>query len=560
MVRAIAVAFAACSVLIAGCRPAYESARIIATGADIIPRPVRVESSQGTFRLQATTPVIVQAGAEGADSVGRYFIRTLAAAGGMELSLVTRTAVADTDNAVVLSLEGSLRTGLGDEGYMLSVTPRQAKISAAAPAGLFYGIQTLRQLLPPDAFSSVPLQGVLWSIPCVRIEDVPRFPWRGMHLDVSRHFFGKAFIKEYLDLMAMHKLNVFHWHLTDDNGWRLEIKRYPRLTSIGAWRVDREQDNWQKRQSQQPGEKATYGGYYTQDDVREILAYAKERYITVVPEIEMPGHSVAAVSAYPEYSCTGGPFTVLPGGYWPNVDIYCAGNEGTFTFLEGILTEVTDLFPSPYVHIGGDEADKTNWKKCPKCQDRIKGEGLKNEEELQSYFIRRIEIILNARGKRLIGWDEILQGGLPPNATVMSWQGMGGGIAAAKAGHDVVMTPTSTCYFDYYQAKSGEPEGIGGFLPLDSVYRFEPVPDDISPGQRPHILGTQANLWTEYVPTASHAEYMVLPRMCALAEVAWTMPELKDFDDFLSRLEKQYSRFDRMGVNYRGRTVRSARP
>jgi hexosaminidase len=346
-------------------------------------------------------------------------------------------------------------------------------------------------------------------------------------------------------------MNVFHWHLTDDNGWRIEIKKYPKLTSIGAWRVDREQYPWGDRALQQPGEVATYGGFYTQEDIREIVAYAKSRFVTIVPEIEMPGHSVAALAGYPQFSCTGGPFTVRPGHYWPNVDICCAGNDSTFEFLQNILSEVVDLFPSEFVHIGGDEADKTNWKKCPKCQARIANEHLKDEEELQSYFVRRIEKFLNARGKRLIGWDEILQGGLAPNATVMSWRGIDGGIAAARENHDVVMTPTSNCYFDYYQATSGEPEAIGDYLPLEKVYAYEPVPEVLNASEAQHVLGVQANLWTEYVPHARHAEYMLLPRLSALAEVAWCAPEQKNYKGFVGRLKKQFERFDQMGTNYR---------
>jgi hexosaminidase len=389
------------------------------------------------------------------------------------------------------------------------------------------------------------------TVPCVRIEDKPRLPWRGMLLDVSRHFFPKEFVKSFIDGLAMHKMNTFHWHLVDDQGWRLEIKKFPRLTEIGAWRVDRENLNWNERPAQQPGEKATYGGFYTQDDVREILAYAASRHVTVVPEIEMPGHCLSALAAYPELSCTGGPFTVPPGGVWPNKDVYCPGNEKTFKFLEDVLTEVVALFPGDYIHIGGDEVDKSTWKTCPKCQARMKAEGLRTEEELQSWFIRRIERFLNSKGKKLIGWDEILEGGLAPNAAVMSWRGNEGGIAAAKAGHAVVMTPTSHCYFDYYQGDAAvEPLAIGGYLPLSKVYAFEPVPTELSVEQSAFIIGAQANLWSEYIPTPEHARYMIHPRIAAMAETGWTVRDGRDWAGFIERLETQLLRYEAAGVPY----------
>jgi hexosaminidase len=379
-----------------------------------------------------------------------------------------------------------------------------------------------------------------------------------MMLDVSRHFFPKSFVKECIDIAAMHKLNTFHWHLTDDQGWRIQILKYPKLTSVGAWRVDREQFTWNERKPAQPGEVATYGGFYTQDDIREVVAYAKSRFVTVVPEIEMPGHATAALAGYPELSCTGGPFTVRTGGYWPITDIFCAGNDSTFEFLQNVLTEVMELFPGEIIHIGGDEANKAEWKKCPKCQARIKNEGLKNEEELQSYFIHRIEKFLNVKGKRLIGWDEILEGGLAPNATVMSWRGIEGGIAAARENHDVVMTPTDYCYFDYYQAQSGEPEAIGGFVPMEKVYSFEPVPEVLTPDEAKHILGVQANLWTEYIGDPRHAQYMYLPRLGALAEIAWSQPEQKNYEGFFVRMSKQYPRYEAAGLNYRRNRLKSA--
>jgi hexosaminidase len=443
------------------------------------------------------------------------------------------------------------RADLGPEGYELSVTPAAVSVTAIGPAGAFYGIQTLLQLLPPEAFGSAGTAGRPLTVPCLRLEDKPRLPWRGMMLDVSRHFFPKDFVKSVIDSLAFHKMNVFHWHLTDDQGWRLEIKKYPRLTEIGAWRVDREDRHWNDRPAQQPGEQATYGGFYTQEDVREIVAYAAARQVTVVPEIEMPGHCLAALAAYPELSCTGGPFTVSPGGYWPIMDVYCPGNEKTFAFLEDVLTEVIALFPGDYVHIGGDEVDKTHWKTCPKCQARMKKEGLKSEEELQSWFIRRIERFLNGRGRKLIGWDEILEGGLAPNAAVMSWRGHEGGIAAAKAGHPVVMTPTSFCYFDYYQGDAaGEPLSIGGFVPLSKVYSFEPVPPELSAEEGAFVIGLQANLWAEYISTPAHSQYMTYPRLAAMAEAGWTAKEGRNWDEFRERLEIQLLRYDALGFNW----------
>jgi hexosaminidase len=384
----------------------------------------------------------------------------------------------------------------------------------------------------------------------VRIEDKPRFAWRGLMLDVARHFFNKAEVKNFIDLLAQHKMNTFHWHLVDDQGWRIEIKAYPKLTQVGAWRsgigfgLD-------PKATTAYGPDGRYGGFFTQDDVREVLAYAKDRYITIVPEIEMPGHAVAALAAYPQYSCTGGPYsTDIVAGV--HLGVYCAGNDATFQFLDGILGEVVDLFPSKYIHIGGDEVPKDNWKKCPKCQARMKREGLKTEHELQSYFVKRVEKLLNARSRALIGWDEILEGGLAPNATVMSWRGIKGGIAAAKSGHDVVMTPTSHCYIDYYQAPpAGEPKAIGGFVPLAKVYSFDPVPPELAGANAKHVLGADANLWSEYFPNYAHVQYMAYPRACALAELTWSEAKAKDWDGFSARLNGHLARLKVQNVNYR---------
>jgi hexosaminidase len=514
--------------------------------AQIIPQPVLVKPSGSDFVLDSNT--VILAGGREMASIGEILAGTLTQQRRLKLAIATADKP-EIKSAIVLSMDPSMSH---QEGYELAVEKDRIRITGKTPAGVFYGVQTLLQLIParPEDIRRIDPIGQ-YRLPGVMIEDHPRFPWRGMHLDVCRHFFPKEFIKRYLDLMAMHKMNVFHWHLTEDQGWRIEIKKYPNLTEIGAWRVDREDQPWDRREAPRPGEKAAYGGFYTQNDVREIIEYAQRRSITVIPEIEMPAHAIAALAAYPGLSCTGGPFYVMPGGIWPINDIYCAGSEQTFAFLEDVLSEVMDLFPSKYIHIGGDEAAKENWKKCPKCQSRIRMEGLKNEEELQSYFIRRIEKFLVSKNRKLIGWDEILQGGLAPEATVMSWRGMDGGIAAAQQGHEVIMTPTDYCYFDYYQAQEGEPPGIGGFLPLEKVYSFEPVPDILTPDQRRMILGGQGNVWTEYIPTPEHAEYMTLPRMAAMAEVLWSPKDRRNLNDFLRRMQVHYSRLDLAGVHYR---------
>jgi hexosaminidase len=354
-----------------------------------------------------------------------------------------------------------------------------------------------------------------------------------------------------MDYMAMHKLNIFHWHLVDDQGWRLEIKKYPKLTEVGAWRVDMSHLHWNERPLINDPDNATYGGFYTQEEVKALVAYAADRNISVMPEIEMPAHVMSALAAYPEFSCTGEKLGVPPGGVWPITHIYCAGKDETFTFLENVLLEVIEMFPSEYIHIGGDEADKTNWRSCPKCQARISNEGLAGEEALQSYFIQKIERFLNSHGRKLIGWDEIIEGGLAPNASVMSWRGEQGGIEAAKMGHHVVMTPGSHCYFDHYQGDPAiEPLAFGGNTSLKKVYHYEPIPAELSVEEGRLVLGAQANVWTEYMPTPAQVEYMVFPRLAALAEVLWSPKESRNWADFSRRMEQQYRRYERLGINY----------
>ena len=520
------------------------------TQISIVPKPVKMKSGIGNFLVNDHTMLLFTAGSEEAMQTARLFGGYFEMSGGPVLTAQGVGKGHCYPGGIIFSINAGVK--IPAEGYELRVTKNCIFLEASGGAGLFYGMQTLIQLLPPELFLPDRLQpGKEWKIPCVEIKDAPRFKYRGMHLDVSRHFFPKEFIKRYIDLIALFKMNTFQWHLTDDNGWRIEIKKYPKLMETSAWRVDREDLPWAERPPQKSGEKANYGGYYTQDQIREIVEYARQRHVTIIPEIEMPAHSIEVLAAYPSLSCTGGPFTVPPGSYWPNLDIFCAGNDSVFTFIEDVLKEVIDLFPSQYIHIGGDEADKTRWKECPKCQARIKSEGLKDEKELQSYFIKRIEKFLISKNRKMIGWDEILEGGLAPEATVMSWRGVDGGISAAKQNHDVIMTPTSHCYFDYYQGDPEfEPKAIGSFLSLKKVYLYEPTPTELTNDESRHILGAQGNLWTEYIPTSEHAEYMAVPRMIALAEVTWTKKESKNWKDFQNRMKNQYKRLDNMKVNY----------
>lgn len=514
----------------------------------IIPRPAKLKPGKGSFALSASTSVVFDGQNAALAAVANYLVTKIRDNTGTELPIVPDGASQPT-SAIFLRLHKDDK--LGAEGYTLAVRENAVVIEANQAAGLFYGVQTLFQLLPPEIFAQEKIFTLPLTIPGVRIWDRPRYSWRGMMLDVSRHFLPKEFVLRFIDYLAMHKMNVFHWHLTDDQGWRIEIEKYPKLTEIGAWRMDRSGQYWSFRDPQREGEIPNYGGFYTQADIREVVAYAQSRFITIVPEIEMPGHCTAALAAYPELSCTGGPFTVPTGGVWPIKDVYCPGNDTTFAFLQDILTEVMALFPGVYVHIGGDEVDKTEWLRCSKCQERMRTEDLADTNALQSYFIHRIEQFLNAHQRNLIGWDEILEGGLAPNATVMSWRGTEGGIAAANAGHDVVMSPTSHCYFDYYQGNPAtEPPAIGGLLPLQTVYEFEPTPGAIASKAKHHILGAQANLWTEYIPDPAQAEYMTFPRIAALAEVVWSDKKLRNWPDFRTRLATQFKRYNRAGINF----------
>ena len=513
----------------------------------IIPKPVETIKGEGAFYLDNSTVIYIND--KSLQKTADFLVESIKNASGTELEVALEQNFDEKVNFIGLELSKD-NNNQGKEAYTLLADEDKIIIKASNPAGIFYGLQTLYQLMPPEIFAKNKLELPL-VIPAVKIEDYPRFAYRGMHLDVSRHFFPKEFIKKYINLIAFHKMNTFHWHLVDNNGWRIEIKKYPKLTEIGAWRVDRNNVSWREREPAKPGEKATYGGFYTQDDIREIIQFAKDRQVTIIPEIEMPAHVLSAIASYPELSCTGDSISIPPGGIYQVNALYCAGKESTFEFLENVLTEVMDLFPSKYIHIGGDEANKAPWEKCSYCQKRMKTEGLKDVSELQSYFIRRIEKFLNSKGRELIGWDEILEGGLAPEATVMSWRGISGGIAAAKAGHDAIMTPGSHCYFDHYQGDPRvEPEAIGGYTTVSKTYSYEPIPEELSAEEAKHILGAQGNVWTEWILTPEHAEYMAIPRMTALAEVDWSPKESRNWDDFNKRLQKQFKRFDNWGVNY----------
>ena len=512
----------------------------------LIPLPQKIERLDGAFVLTPQTRIYADWASR---QTAKLLAQRLRQATGYQLKISRKIfSSAPVSNGILLTTKNT-NTSLGAEGYELTVTTNSVVIRAPAQAGVFYGSQTLLQLLPPEIFSTNVVANANWQMPCVQIEDWPRFKWRGMMLDVSRHFYNKLEVERLLDQMARFKLNRFHWHLVDDHGWRIEIKKYPKLTEVGAWRSG-VGFNLDPKSTTAYGPDGRYGGFYTQADIREVVAYAAARHITIVPEIEMPGHSLAALAAYPQYGCTGGPYTIpVSGGVFNG--IYNPANEETFRFLENILTEVFQLFPSRYIHIGGDEVRKETWKNSPECQALMKREALKNEEELQSWFIRRIEKFVNAHDHALIGWSEILQGGLAKSAVVMDW--IGGGKEAAAAGHNVIMTPTDFCYFDYCQSldRSLEPHGFAAYLPLRKVYSFEPVPVGLTPPNDSYVLGGQANVWTEYIAATTHLEYMIFPRLDALAEVVWSPKDSRNWEDFQRRLKVDERRLDKLGVNHR---------
>ena len=524
--------------------PVSCSQNVIGTDIGVIPQPASVAVYEGSFNAAgASFKADENLGTLAIDAIDR-FKKNLESASYAESGTSGTHFVFSKDDS------------LGDEEYTLSVSGKRVLVKASGLSGTLYAIETIKQLLPHEIYTGTPASDVSWTLPCMKIKDEPRFGYRGMHLDVSRHFFDMDEVKKYLDIMAIHKLNVLHWHLTDDQGWRLEIKRYPQLTETGSVRnktlVGHGRDS-RKYDNIPYGE----GCWFSQDQVREIIDYAAARGIEVIPEIDLPGHMLAALATFPDLGCTGGPYEVW--GRWGIAeDVLCAGNEATMEFLENVLSEVADLFPSEYVHIGGDECPKIRWENCPVCQAKIKELGYKDddrhtaEQYLQTYVMSRMEKFLESKGKKIIGWDEILEGDIAPNATVMSWRGVEGGQEAARLGHDAIMVPTDYFYFDYYQSRDteNEPFGIGGYVPVEKVYSFEPFTEEMTDEEKSHIIGIQANMWTEYITTDSHLEYMLLPRMSALSEVQWCSPENRDYGRFLENMESMAGIYDILGYNY----------
>ena len=515
----------------------------------VVPYPNEVTVRNGSFN------------AEGADfhctsdldEASMNIVRTFA----QQLSLVTGTEStvdqAKTAEGFVFAYDASLP----EEAYTLNVSRKSVKVKASSLRGFNYAVQTIKQMLPAAIFGNTKAEGADWTLQCVEISDQPRFGYRGMHLDVSRHFFDVDMVKKYIDVMEIHKLNTLHWHLTDDQGWRVEIKKYPKLTEIGSIRKETIIGHLYRGEGVYDGKRYGEGYWYSQEQVKEIIDYAAAKGIEIIPEIDLPGHMLAALAAYPQYGCTGGPYDVW--GRWGIADdVLCAGNEETMLFLEDILDEIAALFPSEYVHIGGDECPKVRWEKCPKCQAKIKElgledkDGFKAEHYLQSYVMNRMTDFLEKRGKKIIGWDEILEGEVADNAIVMSWRGTAGGIKAAKMGHDAIMTPNSFFYLDYYQSldTEKEPLAIGGFLPVETCYSYEPYTEEMTEEEKAHILGVQANLWTEYIASPEHLEYMLLPRMTALSEVQWCQPETKNWERFLDSADEFCAIYDVAGYNY----------
>lgn len=513
----------------------------------VVPLPERVVKGQGTFLLTASTEAVLLSGDDSLACVTGALDEVLEPVFGKGLRV--RHADVPLDGALNISCDAAMPA----DGYRLEITPGRAEIVAGSAAGAFYAVQTLRQLIPAAAYGAANVRAV--ELPVVTIEDKPCLGYRGMMLDVCRHFFTVDEVKEALDIMALHKLNVFHWHLTDDQGWRIEIKKYPELTKIGS---QRKQTVIGKNTGKYDG--TPYGPYFfTQEEIKDVIQYAADRYITIIPEIELPGHALAALATYPELGCTGGPYEVCQmWGVFP--EVFCPGNEKTFEFWEGVLDEVAELFPGEIIHIGGDECPRDAWKKCKKCQARMKQENMKEEGELQDYTVHRIEGYLKEKGKRIIGWDEILEGDVSKTAIVMSWRGKTGGIKGAKRGNEVVMVPNDYAYFDYYQSKDvdKEPFSIGGFVDVAKVYSLDPT-EGLTVEEGKKIIGVQANLWAEYITTFSHAQYMLLPRMAALAEVAWTPQADREYSNFLNRAKLLTQRYEALGYNFAKHILQEAK-
>ena len=523
--------------LMASCDDAPGKAKAYNQGINIIPTPVSLTQNEGNFKLNKNTKIY--ASTPEAKTVAEFFAAKMNTATGYQIA----TADKETSDGISLVIDGSL--DVNDEGYTLDVADSGVRIKAKTPQGLFYGMQSFLQLLPAEIESPSAVKGIAWTAPAVSIKDEPRFGYRGIMLDPCRHFIPVENIKKQLDVLALFKINRMHWHLTDDQGWRIEIRHYPGLTKEGSRRAETVLGRNTNIYDGIPS-----GGYYTQRQIRDVVAYAAERFITVIPEIEMPGHASAALAAYPWLGCAGEGYMVRTRwGVFP--EVYCAGKDSTFEFMENVLAEVCELFPSEYIHIGGDECPKQSWTSCPACQQRIRNERLEHENELQSYFVHRIEKWLNARGRNLIGWDEILEGGISKTATIMSWRGADGGVAAAKAGNQVIMTPNTHCYLDYFQTQEPErlePLGIGGYVPVRKVYSFDPY-DRLSSAEQSCIQGVQGNIWTEYIASFAHAQHMALPRLAALAEVGWAC-DRRDFGDFTRRMTVFRKLYDKCGYRY----------
>ena len=518
------------------------------TQIQIIPKPLIVKSKKGHFNLTSETTLHFENSTLDSKNLEKRFIDELKTETGIVLNTSNTRPIS---NSIIIGLSKKLKK----EAYVLDIDSKTIQIKASNSSGAYYALQTLKQLIPSTIYRNKKTTNKVCKIQTAYIEDQPEFVWRGYMLDVSRHFFDKEKIKDILDFMAALKLNRFHWHLADDQGWRLEIKKHPKLTSIGAWRVnyvnyDETVSNWWGQPVQKDGEKATYGGFYTQEDIKEIITYAKARYIEILPEIDVPGHSQEILAAYPNVSCDGGNYKVATGGVFKN-NALCASKEETYTFLEDVLGEVMDLFPFEYIHIGGDECNKDGWKNHKLCQDLIKEKGLKNEHGLQSHFIKRVEKMINAKGKNMIGWDEILEGGLAHNATVMSWRGEKGGIKSAKAKHDVIMTPNFANYLDLKQGQSDFEPNLGySEALLSTCYNYSVIPDELTKEEAKHILGTQGNLWTESISDWGKLTYMTFPRLFAVAENAWTPEENQDFENFIERLEPHLKKMDSKNIRY----------
>ena len=512
---------------------------------NIIPQPEHVKISEGQFKVTPKTKLIVSAKAV---EVGNYFNDFLFKSADFQLSVNERTDNNLPKSGFILLELIQEDSSLGKEGYELKVSNDKIIITALETAGLFYGVQSIRQLLPPQIESPKPVKNIEWKVPAVEIKDKPRFAWRGMHLDVGRYMFPVSFIKKYIDLMALHKMNVFHWHLTEDQGWRIEIKKYPKLTEVGAYRKASPLLTDRNTLDKKP-----YGGYYTQEEIKEIVDYAAKRFVTIVPEIEMPGHSMAALASYPELGCTGGPYEVR--SHWGiEKNVYCAGNEKVYGFLNDVLTEVMELFPGQYIHVGGDECPTDRWKECNNCQSLLHKEGLDDEHKLQTYFMKRIQKLLAQNGKTMVGWEEIMNPDTVSNTVLMAWRTKNNiGYHGAKLGYKVVQTPNRYCYFNksYTKYMENEPPARPGNITIESVYNYNPIPEGLAPEFHENIIGAQACLWTEYINTPEIAEYMTYPRASALSEVLWSSPDSTDYSDFIQRLPHLLERLNLLNVNYR---------